>query len=178
MMTNLRRLAVALFCQSTLLLTAPAALHAQPVAAPVRVLLDGNQLKLPTLVSFATGSDKLLPDSEAALQLVKGYLEDKSYISLLRIENHSDSDGNPQQSQALSEKRALAAGRWLVGHGIDCKRLLAVGFGGTKPIASNATADGKAQNRRTLFVNAALRGRAIGGLPADGGGRVAGDLCQ
>jgi OOP family OmpA-OmpF porin len=37
--------------------------------------------------------------------------------------------------------------------------------------------EGRAQNRRTLFVNAALRGRPIGGMPVDGGGRVGGDPC-
>jgi OOP family OmpA-OmpF porin len=68
--------------------------------------------------------------------------------------------------------------RRLVADGSACKRLLPVGFGGTKPVASNATPDGKAQNRRTDFVNAELRGRAIGGLPVDGGGRVAGDPCK
>ncbi|MBP6608828.1 MAG: carboxypeptidase regulatory-like domain-containing protein, partial [Deltaproteobacteria bacterium] len=38
--------------------------------------------------------------------------------------------------------------------------------------------DGRAQNRRVAFVNAALRGRPIGGMPIDGGGKVAGDLCS
>jgi len=79
----------------------------------------------------------------------------------------------------LTEKRATAVGRWLVAHGIDCKRLLAVGFGSNKPIADNATPDGRAQNRRITISNAALRGRLIGGMPADGGGQPASDdLCK
>jgi OOP family OmpA-OmpF porin len=53
-----------------------------------------------------------------------------------------------------------------------------VGFGGSKPVASNTTPEGRGQNRRVAFINAALRGRAIGGMPLDGGGKVAsGDLC-
>ena len=62
--------------------------------------------------------------------------------------------------------------------GIDCKRLIPVGFGETKPVAPNDTPDNKAQNRRTAFVNAALKGKPIGGMPVDGGGKVAGDPCK
>ena len=68
--------------------------------------------------------------------------------------------------------------RKLVSLGVDCKRLVPVGFGGTKPVAENTTPDGKAQNRRITFVAAALRGVLIGGMPADGGGKVAGDPCE
>lgn len=62
--------------------------------------------------------------------------------------------------------------------GADCKRLIAVGFGSTKPVADNNTAEGKAANRRVSFINAALRSRPIGGMPVDGGGKVAGDICN
>ena len=57
-------------------------------------------------------------------------------------------------------------------------RLLAVGFGPTKPIADSSTPEGRGQNNRVELHNAQLRGRAIGGMPTDGGGQVAGDLCQ
>ncbi len=66
----------------------------------------------------------------------------------------------------------------LVAKGVDCKRLLPVGFGETKPRAENKTPEGKAQNRRTTFVNAALRGKAIGGAPLEGFGKIAGDPCK
>ena len=77
----------------------------------------------------------------------------------------------------LSEKRALAVCATLVKLGVDCKRLIAVGFGSSKPVADNVTAEGKATNRRLIFVNAALRNHAIGGMPVDGGGKVAGEIC-
>ncbi len=57
--------------------------------------------------------------------------------------------------------------------GISCARLIGVGFGSSKPVAANDSAENRARNRRTVFVNAALRGRAIGGMPLDGGGVVA-----
>jgi OmpA-OmpF porin, OOP family len=146
------------------------------VAAPNFEIQD-NALKVPSPVVFETGSDKLKPESDAVLAHAKAYLDAKSHITLLRIEVHTDSQGAGAYNQALSGKRALAVAKALVARGIDCKRLIAVGFGDSKPIAPNTTPEGRAQNRRTVFVNAALRGRAIGGMPVDGGGKLAGDVC-
>lgn len=135
-------------------------------------------LKLPGPVVFETGSDKLNPVSDAVLSVVEDYLVAKPDITLIRIEGHTDSDGKADGNQTLSEKRAMSVARWLIGHGVDCKRLIPVGFGQTKPVAPNDTADNKAQNRRVAFVNAALKGKPIGGAPVDGGGKVAGDPCR
>jgi OmpA-OmpF porin, OOP family len=140
--------------------------------------VQNGALVVPGPVLFETGSDRIKAESDPVLAHVKAYLDAKSYISLLRIEGHTDRDGNPVANQTLTEKRALSVARWLVAHGVDCKRLIAVGFGGEKPVASNDTPANKAQNRRVMFVNAALRGHAIGGAPADGGGKVAGDPCS
>ncbi len=145
--------------------------------APVTFVLNQNTLIVPTTVTYATGSDAVLPESAPALAHVAAYLAAKSYISLMRVEVHSDTDGNAAEQQALTERRALAVARALVAQGVDCKRLIPVGFGGSKPVAANDTPDDKALNRRTVFVNVALRGTVIGGMPADGGGKVAGDPC-
>lgn len=139
-----------------------------PAAAPVSYRLDGNRLELPGPIVFS--GDALDPASDPALEHARSYLAAKDYITVMRIEGHA-------VDQAASERRALAVGRWLVAHGVDCKRLLAVGFGPNKPIASDSTPEGRAQNTRIELHNAELRGRAIGGMPLDGGGRVAGDLC-
>lgn len=156
-----------------------ALLSATAFAADARKFeLDGNRLILPSPVAYESGSDVILPESEAPLLHVKAFLDAKDYITLMRIEVHTDSSGNTAANQALSEKRALAVSKWLVGKGIDCKRLLPVGFGESKPVADNGTPEGKAANRRTDFVNAAIKGRPIGGMPIDGGGVVAGDPCQ
>ena len=140
-----------------------------PAAAPVRYSLDGNRLELPGPLVFS--GDTLDPASDPALTHAQGYLAAKDYITQMRVEGHAD-------DQALSERRALAVARWLIAHGVDCKRLLAVGFGPTKPIADSSTPEGRAQNNRVELHNAQLRGIAIGGMPPDGGGQVAGDLCQ
>ena len=140
--------------------------------------LEGNEVKISRPVLFETGSDKLTGESTAALEIIKQYLTDKSYISTLRVECHDDNTGNEAAKQLLTEKRAFAVCKKLVEMGVDCKRLIAVGFGSTKPVADNSTPEGKAQNRRVSFFNAALRGRLIGGMPADGGGQIAGDACN
>jgi OOP family OmpA-OmpF porin len=140
--------------------------------------LDHGKLVVPSQVVFETNSAKLAPAADAALDHVKAYLVAKADITLLRVENHADNQGNAEAAQALSDARALAVAKALVGRGVDCKRLVPVGFGGTKPIADNGTPDGRALNRRTDFVNVALRGHVIGGMPVDGGGHLAGDPCK
>jgi OOP family OmpA-OmpF porin len=161
----------------------PAKPAAEPAKPPARqkvtnFQMENGALKLPGPVVFETGKDVLKPESDAVLEVVVDYLEAKPEITLLRIEGHTDTDGKADANQKLSEGRSLAVARWLTGKGVDCKRLLPVGFGQTKPVADNNTPEGKAQNRRTSFVNAALRGKPIGGMPVDGGGKVAGDPCR
>lgn len=69
----------------------------------------------------------------------------------VRIEGHTDAVGSDSYNQRLSERRALAVRDFLVGLGIDKARLEWVGYGESKPIASNDTAVGRAKNRRTEF---------------------------
>jgi OOP family OmpA-OmpF porin len=150
-----------------------------PKPPPTSFEMVGDTLKLPGAIVFETGSDRINPVSDIVLELVADYLQAKQEVTLLRIEGHTDSDGNPGANQTLSEKRAMAVAHWLTDQGgVACNRLIPVGFGDTKPIASNSTADGKALNRRVAFVNAAVNGRAIGGMAATGHGHVAGDPCR
>jgi OOP family OmpA-OmpF porin len=155
---------------------------AEPAAQPEKpkptFKVEGGQLRLPGPVVFESGKDILKPESDDVLTIVKQYLDAKPEITLLRIEGHTDTDGDDKTNQTLSELRSMAVARWLVAKGTDCKRLIPVGFGEGKPIAPNDTPDNKAQNRRTAFVNAALRGKPIGGMPVDGGGKVGGDPCK
>lgn len=140
--------------------------------------MKGDELELPGAIVYETNSDVIKPESEPVLQIVHDYLDQEDDITMLRIEGHTDSDGADAANLDLSKRRAMSVSRWLVGKGISCKRLMPVGFGETKPIASNDTPDGKAQNRRTAFVNAARKGKPVGGKPVDGGGQTAGDPCQ
>ena len=140
--------------------------------------IENNELILPSAIQFNTNTDALLPASDSALNYIKKYLEEKPHITLLRIEGHTDNANKEDINQELSEKRALAVGKWLDKNLIDCKRLICVGFGSTKPIVSNDNAEGKAANQRISIYNVELRKVRIGGLPNDGGGQLAGDVCK
>lgn len=129
-------------------------------------------------LGFETGGATLTAEGAGAVRDIAAWLAEHDDVSLVRIESHTDSDGDPQKSQALSEQRALTVARALVARGVKCERLLPVGFGATKPVASNDTPEGKAENRRTAAVIVGLRGKIIGGVAPDGGGRVAGDPCS
>lgn len=140
--------------------------------------IENGGLVLDNPVLFETGSAVLKPESDSTLSQVKAFLLAKEYITLMRIEGHMTNGMDEAKIQLLSEKRALTVCRWLIKNGVDCKRLIAVGFGSSKPIADNSSPAGKAQNNRIEFKMAALKGRLIGGMPADGGGRVAGEVCN
>ncbi len=144
-----------------------------------KVSKDGK-VELPGPVLFETGSDKLLAESDAVLEHVQKYLAASPQVTLLRIEGHTDTDGQAAANLALSSRRAMSVSRWLKAKGIDCKRLLPVGFGmGRLLVDPEKTPEDKATNRRVAFVNAHLKGKPIGGFPADGGApAVAGDPCK
>src|SRR5258705_4009337 len=137
--------------------------------------IENGKLVLESQVTFKTGSTELTDEGKEALIPVKDFLIQKDYITTLRVEGHLDNSLAESVSQTLTEKRALSVCKWLVENGIDCKRLIAVGFGSTKPIASNDDPMGKAQNRRMEFIPAAIQGKAIGGMPLDGDCAVAGE---
>ena len=67
----------------------------------------------------------------------------------IRIDGHTDSDGEESANQILSQKRAESVKNYLINQGIDANRMVAKGFGESNPVADNATPQGKAQNRRT-----------------------------
>jgi OOP family OmpA-OmpF porin len=155
---------------------APATTDRPPVTTSFE--MNMGALELPAPVTFEAGSDRIAADGEAPLWVVVDYLAAKDAITTLRIEGHTSTDGSPDENLALSKRRAHAVARWLAAHGVECGRLLPVGFGGDKPIAPNDTPENKAHNQRITFVNAGLAGKPIGGMPMDGGGDIAGDPCN
>jgi OOP family OmpA-OmpF porin len=98
-------------------------------------------------IFFETKSDKISTQSYSSLNELVTILNNNPYLNLL-IEGHTDNVGNPVYNLSLSERRANAVKKYLEEQGIEVKRLKATGYGQEKPIADNATADGKAKNRR------------------------------
>jgi len=114
-------------------------------------------------VLFETGSYVLRPQARERLAKVAGIL--LAYPDLrLEVDGHTDSVGSDAYNQQLSEKRASSVRDYLVQQGIPIASVTMVGFGKTQPIASNATAAGRQQNRRVeLVVSGDVIGTRIGG---------------
>jgi outer membrane protein OmpA-like peptidoglycan-associated protein len=101
-------------------------------------------------VLFATNSAELTNDSLPELDRIVEALNSTPHLSAI-VEGHTDSTGAAEHNQRLSERRAGAVVDYLASHGINRNRLQPQGFGASRPVASNATAEGRAQNRRVVL---------------------------
>ncbi len=89
-----------------------------------------------------------LKDLQKALEFVRKYPG-----SSISVEGHTDSTGTPKYNQGLSERRAAAVKKYLLDNGVtSADKITSVGYGETRPIASNDTAEGRFQNRRVEIV--------------------------
>lgn len=115
----------------------------------VRPTDDGTAIlvSLPDGVTFDTGSYILQPQFRPTLDKIAGSLNDYPN-SLVDVYGHTDSVGSGPFNQTLSENRARTVGDYLASHNVAPGRIRTQGFGMTQPVASNATPDGRAKNRR------------------------------
>jgi outer membrane protein OmpA-like peptidoglycan-associated protein len=102
-------------------------------------------------ILFDFNSATIRPDSKPVLDEVLDLLKSEPAWQLT-IEGHTDAIGSDDRNQALSQQRADAVRAYLVAGGVDASRLVAAGFGESKPVADNATELGRAQNRRVELV--------------------------
>ncbi len=108
---------------------------------------DNITLNMPSSITFATNSADLNAQFYNALGGVAMVLKEYNK-TVIEVAGHTDSTGSDQYNQQLSERRASSVANYLVGQGISQQRLLTVGAGETRPVASNDTEAGRAQNRR------------------------------
>ena len=102
-------------------------------------------------VLFETGKATLLPGAEASIARVSDYMHQYPRTRLL-VEGHTDSQGSPDTNQRLSMMRAESVAQALISRGISSDRIEAIGHGPEMPVASNATAEGRQQNRRVEIL--------------------------
>ena len=102
-------------------------------------------------IFFDTASATLKPESFAVIQEIAAMLQEHPELRV-RIEGHTDDEGDPATNMTLSESRANAVQTMLIGLGVDASRLEAAGLGQTQPVADNGTAEGRSQNRRVELV--------------------------
>jgi outer membrane protein OmpA-like peptidoglycan-associated protein len=130
--------------------------------ARVQDAARGTVITLSGSVLFESGKAELLPGAEDQLARVANYL--KSSPRPVLIEGYTDSRGSASKNQSLSEQRARAVSDYLVSQGVPADRIRTEGKGSSSPIASNATASGRSQNRRVEIV--LQRGPAAASAPA------------
>jgi outer membrane protein OmpA-like peptidoglycan-associated protein len=122
--------------------------QAQAEVEQVKQMVASKQINP---ITFATGSANLQPASNETLDKVADIA--KKYPNLkLRVEGHTDSTGTPEGNQSLSQRRADSVRNYLTDKGVPADQISSVGFGETRPVASNSTADGRMQNRRVEFI--------------------------
>ncbi|MFO8014616.1 MAG: OmpA family protein [Phycisphaerae bacterium] len=113
---------------------------------------------LPNTILFDVGKATLKSSSKRVLDKIASTLNSQYKGQTIRVEGHTDSQPIRktkklwQDNWDLSCNRAMAVVRYLVGKGIDPKRIYASGFSYYKPVASNKTTKGRAQNRRVTIV--------------------------
>jgi OOP family OmpA-OmpF porin len=136
--------------------------------------VKGDSVQIPGNIVFDTGQATLKQGagSEVVLQQLKLFLDQNPQVTKLRVEGHTDNVGQAAANEQLSGQRALTIKKWLVDNGVGKDRLLAVGFGQSRPVADNATEAGRAQNRRTEFKIAEIAGKRYLGKDPTGGGKV------
>ena len=123
----------------------------------VQVARDGDNVRLimPNSITFNTNESTIKTSANSVLDSVA--LVAKEYDKTrLQVVGYTDSTGNDKINQPLSERRAAAVANYLALRGVQGSRISSYGAGSSNPIASNATTEGKAQNRRVeiTLINA------------------------
>lgn len=123
----------------------------QPLVRDFELVKAGEAITLRGIY-FEVNKATIRPESYPALAEAAKILQDNPDIKV-EIQGHTDSDGPEDYNLQLSERRAQAVLTYLVQNfAIDPARMIAKGYGESQPVASNATPEGKALNRRTVFV--------------------------
>jgi outer membrane protein OmpA-like peptidoglycan-associated protein len=118
--------------------------------AETRESARGMILNLPDIL-FEVDKADLKPELRVVLAKLAGILLIMPELNL-RIEGHTDATGGEQYNQQLSEKRAASARDFLAQQGVDMNRMVAVGYGESRPVADNESREGRAKNRRVEIV--------------------------
>lgn len=126
------------------------ALTKRPKKANVQV--GKNEIVIKQQIQFAVDSAVILPESNGLLNEIADVLIKNPRIHKVEVQGHTDNTGTPDHNLTLSNDRAQAVVGWLTSHGVPADRLVAKGYGQTKPLVPNVTAGNRARNRRVQFI--------------------------
>lgn len=133
-------------------------LRSRLAGSGVDVVRQGNNitLNMPSNITFAFDSAELQPQFYPVLDEVAATLREYNQ-TIVEVAGHTDSVGTDAYNQQLSEQRAASVGNYLMSKGLMRDRFILVGAGESRPIASNDTEAGRAQNRRVEITLVPLR---------------------
>lgn len=136
-----------------------AKLRQQMQGTGVQVERQGDDIKLimPGNITFATDSANIAPSFYSPLNNLANSFKEFNQNSI-EIVGYTDSTGSRQHNMDLSQRRAQSVATYLTSQGVDASRVSTRGMGPDQPIASNSSADGRAQNRRVEVNLKALPG--------------------
>jgi outer membrane protein OmpA-like peptidoglycan-associated protein len=134
---------------------------------PSAVRIDKAQIRILQRIEFGMTRAEIDPASLGVLDQVRAALAANPQIKRVRIEGHTDNVGPAQANSSLSQRRAEAVMKYLIGKGLDPARLEAKGWGDERPLVKNDTAANRQMNRRVEFhiVDPAPPRSSLGGQP-------------
>ena len=124
---------------------------AASAAANVKEEARGTVITIPGSVLFASAKSTLLPNSQSKLSSVAEALKSQEDRQIV-VEGHTDSQGTDTFNQELSRARAQSVRDYLVSRGVPADHIRAEGYGSSRPVADNGTAEGRANNRRVEII--------------------------
>jgi outer membrane protein OmpA-like peptidoglycan-associated protein len=124
-----------------------------PCGACEAPVVEARKITIDQVIHFAFDRAVIRPQSYPILNDVAAIIkQNESNIAKVHVQGHTDSIGSDQYNMALSDRRANAVEEYLVKQGVPASILDSEGFGESKPVATNTTAEGRALNRRVDFV--------------------------
>jgi OOP family OmpA-OmpF porin len=123
-----------------------------PPPEPKRVEVTKDKIQINEKIQFDTAKSTIKAESHDLLNEIAQVIKDNKQIRRISIEGHTDSDGSDKYNQKLSNDRAASVKAYLVEKGVNEGMLDSKGHGESKPIADNATDEGKEKNRRVEFL--------------------------
>ena len=111
-----------------------------------------NNIKITDRIYFDAGLSSIQDRSISLIDEIASVIKSNPHLLKIRVEGHTDSDGSDTRNLKLSQLRADAVMNALIDRGVEANRLDSAGFGEMKPVDTNSTPKGKANNRRGEFI--------------------------
>lgn len=121
-------------------------------APPQRVFVEKERIRITEMIYFDYNKASIRKDSYSLLDEIAAVILDHPEITKIRVEGHTDSDGNDDYNLKLSQARAESVVNFLIASGIESSRMVPRGFGETQPVVANDTDSNKQLNRRVEFI--------------------------